>query len=261
MPEGTQDNDQGTGNEGEGVIDTKSPEFLAAVKEAAASDVAGLRQNRDDVLAEKRKLSDDMKAMKTRYDGLGEYDALKTMVDRLQNDEEARLIADGKMSEVLERRTESMRKDSESRVTAATTRITELETESAGLRSTIVTLQVDSSIDQASAKLECAPTAIPDIRRAAREMFSLNAETNTIEARTDGVVKMGPDGKSPLTPATWLEGQKRTSPHWWGVSKGGGANGGVSVTDVDGHTIANVDNLSGSQILGAVLNNGPHPRR
>ncbi len=260
MPDGVENNDKPTGDEN-GAVDKTSPEFLAAVREAAASDVAGLKQNRDAVLIEKRKLKEEYDAMKTKFAGLGEYDSLKAMVDRLENDEEAKLIAEGKMSEVLDKRTKSMRDDSEARVTAATTRITELETESAGLRSTIVTLQVVSSIDQASAKLECAPTAIPDIRRAAREMFTLNAETNEIEARTDGVVQMGPDGKTPLNPATWLEGQKKTSPHWWGASNGGGANGGVGVADLHGHTIANVDKMSGSQLLGAVINTGPGPRR
>lgn len=259
MPEGTQDKDQATGGEGAGV-NTSSPEFLAAVQTAAAVETVGLKKNRDDVLIEKRTLKDEFDAMKTKFDGLGDFDTLKVMVERLQNDEEARLISEGKTSEVIERRTEVMRRDSEARVTAATTRITELETECGGLRSTIVTLQVDSSIDQASAKLECAPTAIPDIRRAAREVFTLNEKTNEIEARTDGVVQMGPDGKVPLNPATWLEMQKRTSPHWWGVSQGGGANGGVSVTNNEGDTIAGFEKMTGKQKLGALLG-GKNPRR
>ena len=259
MPEGTQTNDQQTPNEGGGgggSVDANSPEFLAAVTAAAAESVAGLKTNRDQVLEEKRQLRTEFDAMKERFDGLGDFDTIKAMMERLANDEEARLISEGKTSEVIERRTEAMRRDSEARVTAATTRISELETECGGLRSTIVTLQVDSSIDQASAKLECAPTAIPDIRRAAREVFSLNAETNEIEARSDGVVQMGPDGKTPLTPAKWLEMQKAASPHWWGVSAGGGAGGGTGIVNKDGNSIPNFDQMKGKQKLSALMGGG-----
>ena len=233
-------------------LDTTSEAFTTAVASAVAEATGGLKQNRDDVLTEKRELNEKYKVLETQLAELGDLDTVKAMVSRFQNDEEAKLIADGKIDEVLNKRTESLRKDAETRVTSATTRVTELETELGGAKSTIAALVIDSNIDQAAAKLDCTPTALNDIRRAAREVFAINGE-NKVEARDSaGVLLMGKDGKTALTPGTWLEQSKATNPHWWGAAAGGGAGGGVGVPGkgVDSKVL---DSMSGKQKIAAAM--------
>lgn len=238
-------------------VDTASVEFLAAVNSAVTEQTSGLRDNRDKVLAEKRELKEKHDGLATQLAELGDLDTVKAMVNRFQNDEEAKLIADGKIDEVLNKRTESLRQDSEARVTAATAKVAELEESYAGSLTRIATLIVGSSIDAATAKLECAPTARADIRRAALEVFSLNSENEDIEARNrDGVLLMGPDGKTPLAPGTWLEAQKEACPHWWGPSAGGGAGGGVGVKGKTGIDAEKLDKMSGREMISHAMQRG-----
>ncbi len=254
MPEEkNQDQDQ----DGKDKVDTTSEVFLAAVSTAVANETAGLRKNRDEVLTEKRELKEKHDGLAKQLADLGDLNTVKAMVDRFKNDEEAKLIADGKIDEVLNKRTESLRKDAETRITAATGKVGELEESLAGSLTRIATLIVGSTIDAAAAKLECAPTAIADIRRAALEVFSLNSENEGIEARgQDGVLLMGPDGKTPLAPATWLEQQKEACPHWWGPSAGGGAGGGVGVKGKDNHDAGKLDKMTGRELISAAMAGG-----
>lgn len=256
MPEGTKTQEE-LDQEAANKVDTTSAEFLAAVNSAVTEQTSGLRDNRDAVLGEKRELKTAHDALKKQLDDLGDLDTVKAMVDRFKNDEEAKLIADGKIDEVLNKRTESLRRDSESRVTAATAKVAELEEGLAGAYTRIATLIVGSSIDAATAKLECAPTARVDIRRAALEVFSLNSENEGIEARDKGgVLLMGPDGKTPLSPGAWLEGQKEACPHWWGPSAGGGAGGGVGVKGKDSVDAEKLDKMSGREMISHAMQRG-----
>jgi hypothetical protein len=233
-------------------FDTTSEAFQTAVATAVAEATGGLKQNRDAVLQEKRELKEKHDALANELAGLGDLETVKQMVDRFKNDEEAKLIAEGKIDEVLNKRTESLRKDAETRVASATERVTQLEQELGGAKTTIAALVIDSNIDQAAAKLECTPTALADIRRAAREVFAINDENN-VEARdSDGVLLMGKDGKTALTPATWLEQSKATNPHWWGAAAGGGAAGGTRVggKDVDAKVL---ESMTGKQKIAAAM--------
>jgi len=63
---------------------------------------------------------------------------------------------------------------------------------------------------------------------------------------------MGKDGKTALTPATWLEQSKSTNPHWWGAAAGGGAGGGVGVKGkgVDPKVL---ESMTGKQKIAAAM--------
>ncbi len=250
MPEENNHDQQDENNTPE--FDTNSEAFKTAVATAVAEATGGLKKNRDEVLAEKRELKEQYDNLATQLADLGDLETVKAMVSRFQNDEEAKLIADGKIDEVLNRRTESLRQDAETRVASATTRVTELEEQLTGAKSMIAALVIDSNIDQAAAKLEVTPTALADIRRAAREVFAINGE-NEVEARDkNGVLLMGKDGKTALTPATWLEQSKATNPHWWGAAAGGGAGGGTRVggKDVDSKVL---ESMTGKQKIAAAM--------
>lgn len=249
MPEQTPENDPVE-------LDQSAPEFKAALDEAVAKATAGLKSNRDEILEEKRSLKEELDKIKSTMAELGDLESLKAMRRRLETDEEAKLIAEGKIDEVLNRRTESMRKDSDARVEAATAKVGELETALQGAIATIAELRIGSEIDRAAAKLECAPTALRDVRRAALEVFSVNAETHEIEARNeDGVLRMGPDGKTALSPEAWLSEQKAESPHWWGPSAGGGAGGGDRGGQ-KGVDAKKLETMSGRSKIAAAISGG-----
>lgn len=240
----------------DGAIDLTNPAVQAAISTAVADATAGLKGNRDTILTEKRAEKERADAAQKQLDSLGDYDTIKAMVERFKTDEEAKLIAEGRTDEVINRRTEAMRLDADTRVLAATTKVDETQGLLDSANATIVSMKVDASIERAAAKMECAPTALPDIQRAAREMFTMNAETGNIEARQDGVVMMGTDGKSPLDPAAWLGMQKTDSPHWWGPSAGGGAGGGTNVTGKGAANMTQYEKADGLGKLSLALSGG-----
>lgn len=229
-------------------IDTNSQEFRDAVAAAVETATSGLKENRDTILGEKKTLAKEHEDLKAKLAKLGDLTVVEKIVKQFNESSEAKLIAEGKIEEVLASRTEAMRQDAQTRVEAATAKITELEEALASANGTIAELKVGSQLDAAALKLKCADTATEDIRRAGLDVFSINPETHEVEARNaDGNLILGPDAKTPLTPEAWLETRKKISPHWWGPSAGGGAGGGRRP---DGSTDPKqLETMSGRQLL------------
>lgn len=225
----------GTGNEGEGAgsgegdgaagaaaLDPNDPRVQTVVEQQ----LAGLRKNRDEVLAEKRRLQEQLAEIQQQYEGLGDPKELRTLVERLKKDEETRLIAEGKMDEVLERRTEALRRDLNARIEAAQRRATELEQVIGTKDGRIKELVIDARIRDAATRLGLRPTAIEDAIIRARSAFALDEKGNPVARDADGVIQMGKNGRDPLSPEEWLEAMKEKTPHWWPDSAGSGATGG-----------------------------------
>ena len=83
-------------------------------QEALDKEVGGLKTKRDELLANERKLKDSLK----QYEGIDPERARK-LEEQLAENEEARLIADGKLDEVLNKRTERMRDEYDRKLTEA----------------------------------------------------------------------------------------------------------------------------------------------
>lgn len=97
-------------------IDWNSDEAKQALAAAVAKETEGLKTNRDTVFREKEVLQGqlaELQGVRTTVESLGGVDGLKTLAKlkaRLDADEETRLIAEGKLDQVLERRMEPTRK-------------------------------------------------------------------------------------------------------------------------------------------------------
>ena len=83
-----------------------TPEIQAIIDKAVNDQVSGLKAKRDELLGKLKEQGDNLK----RFEGI-DPDTVKGMLKRFENDEEAKLIADGKIDEVLNKRTERLRGD------------------------------------------------------------------------------------------------------------------------------------------------------
>lgn len=230
---GEGDDDGGAGgagaDDGKGGVklDLNDPKVKAAVDEIVASQVSGLKQNRDQLKGEKEKLQEQLAKMTKDLEGLPDPEKLRELMARINENEETRLIAEGKVDEVVERRVGSMRSDYEGRLEQAAKRIKELEDTGVAKDDKIKTLVIDAKIRDAASKIEgFQPTAVEDAILLARSTFGLDDKGNPVAHDAEGVTLMGKDGKSPLTPADWLRETVKTRVHWLAGSAGGGANGG-----------------------------------
>ena len=162
------------------------------------------------------------------YEGLDPEDT-KAFIARFANDEEMKLIKEGKLDVVKEKWVEKLKGDYEKKLKVATDAIG-LEAQKAGKYQAQV---LDNAVRQAAAKVGVHPPAVEDALFRARAMFSLDESGNAVQVR-EGSVVMGKDGKTPYSPVEWLESMREAAPHWFPAmaagsgasqSKGSGSNG------------------------------------
>ncbi len=188
----------------------------ADIDKAVQSAVSGLKSKNSELLG---KLKEQAEAMK-QFDGI-DPTAVRSILQRFTDDEEAKLIASGKIDEVLNKRTERMKGEYDKKLSQAMK-----EAETAKGRAAKFTQRVlDDSIRAAASKAGLHTHAVDDALFRGRSMFQLDEEGQAVAIDSEGSVVIGKDGKTPLTPAEWLESMKESAPHWFpATTTGGGTN-------------------------------------
>lgn len=82
-------------------------------------------------------------------------------------------------------------------------------------------LLIDNNISSLASKHGAVPTAIRDITRDARELFSLNEQNQMVAKNPDGTIKRDANGE-PITPESWIKTLPKETPHRFAPSSGGG---------------------------------------
>lgn len=161
-----------------------------------------------------------IKDLQKRYEGI-DPDKVKGLLSKLENDEEAKLLAEGKLDEVVNRRIEKQRAALEKQVKDAMTKAEQAELRAKNFEQQVL----DNSIRAAAAKAGVHQHAIEDALFRARTMFALDENGNAVQF--DGEeIKLGKDGKSPYSPVEWMEEMKEKAPHWFPAANTGGGGGG-----------------------------------
>ena len=184
-------------------------------------DTSGLKsalQKEREAAKEARRLQ---KEIESRFDGI-DPDKVKSMMAKFENDDEAKLIAAGKIDEVISKRTEKLRIELQKQVDAAKSE-TKAALESRGKFSQRV---LDNHIRAAAAKAGLHAHAVEDALFRARNMFSLDEAGEAVQIDGEGKPTLGKDGKTPFTPVEWLESMKESAPHWFPAGSSGGGGGG-----------------------------------
>lgn len=213
----------GEGGGGQGPAIT--PEIQAIIDQQVSAAVDGLKNKNAELLGKVKSQGDALKA----FDGI-DPNAVRSILQRFSDDEEAKLIASGKIDEVLNKRTERMKsafeKDTQAAVKAK---------EAAEQRAAKFTRRVlENSIRSEAISAGIHQHAVDDAIFRASVTFLLDEEGNP--AAVEGA--FGKDGK-PLTLKEWFADMKEKAPHWWPASQGGGgaghggANGTNTMTQAD----------------------------
>lgn len=185
-------------------------------------DTSGLKS----ALEKERKAARDAekarKEFEARFIGI-DPEKVKELMAKFDGDEEGKLIAAGKLDEVLARRTEKQRAQHEKDLKAAADKATAAEARAAKFSQRVL----DNHVRAAATKAGVHAGAVEDALFRARTMFTLNEDGNAVQMAADGTVVIGKDGKTPFSPAEWLESMKETAPHWFPANgSGGGAQNG-----------------------------------
>jgi hypothetical protein len=191
-----------------------------------------------------------LKEFQERFAGI-DPDKVKAMLGKIDNDEEAALIAAGKIDEVVNKRSEKLRADLQRKVDEAAQ-----HTQAAMDRASKFSQRVlDNHIRAAATKAGLHAHAVEDALFRARAMFSLDDNGDPIQMDSSGHPVLGKDGKTPFSPLEWLESMKETAPHWFPAGgSGSGAGGSGSGAGSAGKTItrAAFDALSPAEKVSTV---------
>lgn len=183
--------------------------------------VSGLKAKNEELLGEKKSIQERLAQFKDITDPEKALEALTF----IQENEDAQLIKDGKIDELLEKRTSQMRIDHQTALDTLQEQLDAATNEGSVYKLQYEQKMIGDQLQDAAIKAGVRPEAIPDVMLRGRELYSL-ATDNTIEARdAKGNLVKNEDGNV-LTTSVWLEGLKKTSPHYWPSSEGSGASGG-----------------------------------
>ncbi len=183
-------------------------------------EVNGLKSKNAEILDEK-KLADKKIKKYEEYN----YDAANEALSFLENNKDAQLIKDGKVDELIEKKTSQLSSDHEVAIGEINGQLTEAQQHGTLYENLYKTKMVEDSLREAAIGAKVRNEAITDILLHGRNVFAL-ADDGSVEARdNEGKLRKTIDDKV-LTPTNWIEALKKASPHYWPDSVGAGASGG-----------------------------------
>lgn len=179
-------------------------------------DVAGLKSALNKERGIAKAAVDARNAQAKEFEGLN-AEEMRNVFAKFETDEEKKLLKDGNLDAVVEKRLEKMRGDYEKKLKDSNDATAAAE----ATKQRWLDRVRDSYLREAAAKLH--PSAIDDAILRGRSMFTLDESGAPVQME-DGAVKIGKDGKSPYSPAEWLDGMRDIAPHWFpSTGSGGGA--------------------------------------
>lgn len=161
-----------------------------------------------------------------QFDGL-DADRLKDMLSKIDQSEEAKLLAEGKLDDVIAKRTDRIRADAEARLEEVEKARVKYEQEAQIYRQRFESRVIEDAIKQEAMKQGVRPEALDDVVRRGADVFKWNAETNEVEAR-DGngnLLRTQDENGYIMTPEYFVRGLMKTAPYYWPNSDGGGTVG------------------------------------
>lgn len=183
-------------------------------------EVSGLKSKNTELIGSNKAIKTELDKLKGQFEGL-DIEAVKGLLAKAGQDEETKLIAEGKLDEVISRRTERLRTDLDKQVKAANERADKAEAFAAKYSDKVLA----DSIRAAAIKAGALPEAAEDIILRARGTFKLSEDGEPIATDRSGEVVYGKDGKTPLSPLEWAESLRETATHLWPRAQGAGQTG------------------------------------
>lgn len=200
---------------------TLTQEFDTKLEETTA----GLKANHDKLLDEKKRLQET-------YKGITDPEEALKALELINENEEMKLLKEGKFEEVVEKRLSEKTGQFETQISELQTNNQQAVERADKYQSLYENKLVTDAIRDAAGAAKVESHAVADALLHGQAVFSV-AEDGSVEARgRDGKLLKDEDGKV-LTPALWIESRKKVSPHWWPKSEGGDLNPGEDYESID----------------------------
>lgn len=215
--------------EGEGNV---TPEVQALIDK----EVAGLKAKNAELLG-KVKSVDELKTQLTSlqdqvksFEGI-DVSKAKALLAGLETDEDLKLFNEGKKDLVIQKHTARMTQAHQNELKAMQDQIKAAQQVGEAYRERVL----DAQILAVSTGLHKG--AVEDALLVGRKIFSLDAKGNAVKLDAEGKPELGKDGKTPYSPAEWMEAQREAKPHWFPAASSGSGAGGDNGAKGNGKTM------------------------
>ena len=209
----------------------KNPEVQAKFQEMLENEVSGLKSKNADLINKFKRFKLEPEEVESlienqkRFEGL-DVERLVQLQKQVEENEEMKLLSEGKIEEVVEKRVNLLKKDHARQVEAITSKVSTLEQELARREENLRELKVDGTIQKAYGELDFEPAALDFVVKSAREVFIMDDDGKVSPRDSDGNIIFGKDGSTPIDAKGWLELQAEQKPFLRKASSGAGAMGG-----------------------------------
>lgn len=203
----------------------KQVEALQKDLKASTDETERLRSHAAKILDEKKKLQSDYKA----FSDLGDLETVQNLLKQFEGNEDAKLVAEGKFDEVLNKHTQRLKLDLEGKINELNDKLNLSETTSQEYARKYHEAEAGHAVRAAAVAAGVRDTAIDDILLRSKGIFTVS-DDGTLEAR-DSEGNLRTINNKPLTPDLFVAGLRDKSPHYWPDSQGGGARGGSGVVN------------------------------
>ena len=164
-------------------IDLENPEVKAAIQKAVDEQVQGLKTKNTELIQANKDLKTELGGIKSQLEGV-DLTAVKELLNKAGQDEESKLIAEGKIDEVIQKRTEKMRQEHERLISAEKQRADKAEAYANKFKQSVV----QGQIVQAAVELGALNEATADIAFLAQSQFSLDENGKAVAIDANGEV-------------------------------------------------------------------------
>lgn len=240
--EGEGGGDGGAGGEGGaggqgGGIDQNSQAFKDAVNSAAQTMAqtlateqnAGIQSKNDELLGKMK----DLQANAKNFEGV-DPTKFKEMMAALDQNEEAKLLADGKLEEVIQRRLDRSTSGHEAALQELQAQLDTALGDTTKYKGKLDSNTIRNEVSKFALESGVLPEALDDIISRAGQVFSVDADGKVVALDANGMILK--DNGIEMTPDRFVDGLKKSASYYWGASSGTGAQGSGSGAPIDGST-------------------------
>ena len=196
-------------------IDLNSPDIQAAIAAAVEAQVQGLKAKNDELLGKLTKTKGEFDGLKSQFADV-DLEQYRSFKAKLQEDETTKLIAEGKIDEVLNQRVQALKQDYEGKLSQTAQQADFFK--SKVLNGYIATAAAQAGVDKSAIDLVSL--------LAQQEGVRLDERGNPVIVDSEGNVRYSKDGNTPLSLNDWLNGLQESKPLLWGQPQGAGSRGG-----------------------------------
>lgn len=182
---------------------------------------SGLKIKNDELLNEKKTIQERLKT----FDGIDDAAAAQEALKFVRENEQARLIQEGKFEELIEKRVSQVKSDAMAKIEELTTKYTTAAQEGLTYKQKFNQKMIEDDLRSAAIAAGVRPEALSDVLLRGAIEFTLSEDGKSVEARDEkGNLRKNSDGIV-LIPSVWIEGLKKTAPHYWPGSESAGFTG------------------------------------